>query len=239
MRNKEFASGRPVRIDIGRERPAIVDLQDAQKLATLKWHQDGDGYAVCGSGGGFAMHRVIMRPAKGMVVHHKNEDRMDNQRSNLEVVSGSIHTQRHKIRNDRFGMYKKKCKYESRCGDEGMKMYIGTFDTEIGAAMAYDWAARILHGPDTQMNFPDRIVPALAAYLIRESKGRYFDVGFRKRTTGEFRFFTCRLARHHNPYEKGEYEYILVEVKNLIGYRAVPIEGIETLYIDGKKYKVV
>ena len=240
MRNKEFASDRPVRIDIGRERPAIVDFADAQKLAVLRWHQGSDGYAVCGKEDSFKMHRLIMRPAKGMVVHHRNKDKMDNQRCNLEIVSGNVHTQRHNIRNRRFGIQQiKSGTYGSMKKAAGMNFNIGTFETEIEAAMAYDWAARILLGPDAQMNFPETIVPALAAYLIRTGGRAYFDVGFRKRSTGEFRFFTCRLARHHNPYEEGEYGYILVEVKKLIGYRAVPIEGIETLYIGDRKYKVV
>jgi hypothetical protein len=239
MQNKRFASDRLVQIDVGREKPTIVDFQDAQKLASLKWRQDGQGYAVC-TMRGFSMHRVIMRPARGTVVHHKNRDRMDNRRSNLEIVSSEVHTQRHDIRNYRFGIQKRKSgTYRSIKGVMGMMFDIGTFETEIDAAMAYDWAARILLGPDAQMNFPQRIVPALAAYLIRTGGRAYFDVGFRKRTTGEFRFFTCRLARRHNPCGEAMYGYILVEVKNIAGYRAVPIEGIDTLYIGDKKYEVV
>ncbi len=33
------------------------------------------------------MHRLLMEPPHGMVVHHKNNDGLDNRRSNLEVTT--------------------------------------------------------------------------------------------------------------------------------------------------------
>jgi len=120
-----------------------------------------------------------------------------------------------------------------------MRFDIGTFDTETEAAMAYDWAARILYGPKAMTNFPDKIVPALAAYLIRTSEGYLFDVGFRKRSSGEFRFMTCRVVTPPGPYYMAKHGLITVVEKGMLGYRCIPVDGLETLYINNKKYTVV
>jgi hypothetical protein len=144
---------------------------------------------------------------------------------------------------------RRKNDYQDECLSDGVEMDIGTFDTEEEAALAYDWAARILYGPDAQVNFPDKIVSALAAYLIRTSGdaagvspggvGKYFDVGFKKRSSGKYRFLTCRIITPPGPFYMARQQIIIVKTKNLLGYRAIPVEGIETLYINDKKYTVV
>jgi len=143
---------------------------------------------------------------------------------------------------------RRKNDYQDECLSDGVEMDIGTFDTEEEAALAYDWAARILYGPDAQVNFPDKIVSALAAYLIRTSgsspsgtarSAPYFDVGFRKRSSGKYRFLTCRIITPPGPFYMARQQIIIVKTKTLLGYRAIPVEGIETLYINDKKYTVV
>jgi hypothetical protein len=46
----------------------------------------------------FAMHRMIMDPQGGEVVHHVNGDTLDNRRSNLLVMSEFDHIKRHSWR---------------------------------------------------------------------------------------------------------------------------------------------
>ncbi len=38
---------------------------------------------------GELMHRLIMGAERGQVVHHRNGDRLDNRRENLEVLAGT------------------------------------------------------------------------------------------------------------------------------------------------------
>ncbi len=223
----------PVLMDVVGDRPAVVDFRDAGLLSTLKWRFDGN-YVTTNSY--YSMHRLIMRNPKGKVVHHKNEDTFDNRRSNLAVVKRSVHTRYHKVKRGKLGVHK--TKGGSYMATE-QRMNVGFYDTEEEAALAYDWAARILLGPQAEVNFPDVIVAAMAAFMIRQSGGEYFDVGFKKRTTGEYRFLTCRTVNPPGPFYMAGYNLILVKAKNLEGYRAIPIEGIEALYINDKKYRVV
>ena len=48
---------------------------------------------------------------------------------------------------------KKIGKYESKVSYQGVVRFIGTFQLASDAALAYDTAARILHGPDHEINF--------------------------------------------------------------------------------------
>lgn len=71
MSNKGFASDRAVLMDVEADRSTVVDLEDALVLSAMRWFRDGKYIAT---GAGFRIHRVIMRPGKGEVIHHKNED---------------------------------------------------------------------------------------------------------------------------------------------------------------------
>jgi hypothetical protein len=115
---------------------------------------------------------------------------------------------------------------------------IGNYDTEEEAALAYDWAARILFGPDAELNFPDELVSAGAAYMIRKSAGNIFGVEFRKRSDGSIRRLECRIVYPPGPYRFAEYNLIVVEEAGRPGYKCIPIEGITKLHIDGKSYSV-
>lgn len=74
---------------------AIVDDDDFEWISKYRWHthrvsriDPEPGYAYTSFGGkAYAMHRAVMglEPGEGKVVHHVNEDRLDNRRSNLVV----------------------------------------------------------------------------------------------------------------------------------------------------------
>jgi hypothetical protein len=49
---------------------------------------------------------------------------------------------------------KRSGKWQASIRDNYKLKYLGTFDTEIDAAMAFDTAARLLHGPAAATNFP-------------------------------------------------------------------------------------
>jgi hypothetical protein len=224
-------------MDVGAEKPAIVDFEDAPLLSTIKWYRSGK-YVRCTSG--TSIHRVIMRPPKGFEVHHRNEDPYDNRRCNLVSLPHNVHRQNHHKRDGYFGISILQGKYIAAFVDYGISFNLGTFDTVGQAAMAYDWAVRILFGPDAQVNFPEVIVPATAAWMIRQSKGRFFSVTFQKRTNGIIRILYCQIVTTPEPHRSdfAGKNLILVKSLNPHGLRAIPVEGIYYLVIDGKKYAV-
>jgi hypothetical protein len=179
-------------MDVGTDVPAIVDFSDALKLRCITWHFDGR-YVV--SSGGHYLHRVIRTPATGKVVHHCDQEPLNNQLFNLETNESSVHSQRHNVKNAFIGVVKRGKRYKAKIGNRKQLFAdLGTYDTPQEACMVYDWAARILHGDGCLLNFPDRICGALAVFLIRSSGGKSFDVTFTKRADGSSRTMRCHIA---------------------------------------------
>lgn len=94
-----------------------------------------------------------------MVIDHINGNGLDNRRCNLRIC-----TQAENVRNNRgrMGMtsqYKGVSKWEGQwiatITSHGKQVRIGQFATEHEAALAYDAAARELHGEYAHLNLPD------------------------------------------------------------------------------------
>lgn len=82
-------------------------------------------------------------------------------------------------------------------------------------------------------------------FMTEESEGRFFAVDFVKRSTGEHRHMTCRIGvKKHLTGAGPAYDS---KAKNLVtvfdtvkgGYRAIPVENIIRLKIDGEWKDVV
>lgn len=75
----------------------LADDEDAILLSQFSWYvvRTGDGRLYAQArvpvgmwpAGRVKMHRLLMQPPKGAVVHHRNNDGLDNRRSNLEVTT--------------------------------------------------------------------------------------------------------------------------------------------------------
>ena len=72
-----------------------VDAADYPLVSGQQWRRNGWGYAEAGSKRAVLMHRLIVSAPPGMVVHHRNGDKLDNRKANLEIVGrkehGSLH----------------------------------------------------------------------------------------------------------------------------------------------------
>lgn len=69
---------------------AVVDEDDLPLIAGIRWYWTG-GYAAGSKNGFLIMHRHILGLAKGdRVVHHINEDRLDNRRKNLAICRDKL-----------------------------------------------------------------------------------------------------------------------------------------------------
>jgi len=90
------------RIELGNtEDVAIVDDADYSALVNHNWYLEHTGY-VCtsaktksGKWGYVSMHRMLLGFPEGKQVHHKNGNKLDNQRENLEVTTLAEHTSHH------------------------------------------------------------------------------------------------------------------------------------------------
>lgn len=80
----------------------LVDRDDYEKVGGKKWHLSSYGYAVRTEykdgkiSKRLYMHRVIMGCPDGMVVDHKNGNKLDNRKSNLRICTDAEnHRNRH------------------------------------------------------------------------------------------------------------------------------------------------
>lgn len=97
------------------------------------------------------------------------------------------------------------------------------------------------------MSKVDSLTKKQAEAVIRNSNGKIMNVLFVKRTTGELREMVCRTGVKKH-LKGGEPAYNFKE-KNLVsvydmqaevgkGYRAIPLENIRSITIDGTHFKV-
>ena len=142
----------------------IVDPADFEWLSQHRWHAMWSGaihYAGRKEhGASLRMHREIMQPPKGMVVHHINGNGLDNRRANLRVC-----TQADNIRS--IGPQAGSSRYKGVWFDRANNKWVagitvghqtinlGRFESEVEAAKARDRKAFELWGEVAYLNFPE------------------------------------------------------------------------------------
>jgi hypothetical protein len=78
---------------------AIVDNSDYSWLSKFNWCMTANGYVNRKSNikdkvlkrTSIYLHRSIMKPRKGLEVHHINENKLDNRKRNLKIISSKEH----------------------------------------------------------------------------------------------------------------------------------------------------
>lgn len=140
---------------------AIVDDADYERVNQHKWtysHMNKNKeYAIRGVGPRSnhttqLMHRFILGDIpEGMVVDHINGDGLDNRRCNLRICTRSQNTinKRKKGTTSKYkGVYwdKNRKKFRSHIVVEGKTIFLGRYDSELEAAIAYDNASEKYHG---------------------------------------------------------------------------------------------
>lgn len=166
-------------ISLGGGLVAYVDAADFEWLNQWTWHLGCGGYAYrLEKTKVILMHRQIMRSPKGLVVHHKNRNRLDNTRENMENTTAAKNAlSRSKPRNtsSRFwgvSYIKDRAKYQVFVWYESKALSCGYFVDEIEAARAHDYKAVQLKGEAARLNFPDEWPPQRRAqvYATAEAK---------------------------------------------------------------------
>lgn len=141
-------------IPLTQGRFALVDDEDFEYLNQWKWYFD-HGYArrdqkIEGKKRRIYMHREIIENSFG--VDHKDNNRLNNQRSNLRSATQAqniLNTKKYKGWTSRFkgvSWHKKSKKWMAQIRASKKHFYLGLFDKEVDAYEAYKEAAIRLHG---------------------------------------------------------------------------------------------
>jgi hypothetical protein len=136
----------------------LFDDEDAALVLGSKWRAvpgRSTTYAASGSRSRY-LHRVIMNPARGQVVHHRNGNGLDNRRSNLVVGTQSMNIGAKRIKPGRSGyrgVYPTPSgKWLAEIKVDYRKRRLGVFADPWAAAQAYNAAATEAWGEHAQLN---------------------------------------------------------------------------------------
>jgi len=134
-------------IRLSRGMYAIIECGDLEKVSQYKYcaaRRTNTWYAVrFVAGCTILMHQDIMGVKKGFDIDHINGNGLDNRRSNLRHCTRRQNLQNSRKQNSKRykGTRLHKGKYQARITINGKQTALGSFDTEIEAAQAYDLAA--------------------------------------------------------------------------------------------------
>jgi hypothetical protein len=148
---------------------ALIDEADYDLVGRVSWYAYRDWHCfyarrndfVDGENITLLMHRVLLDAKPGEIVDHRNGDGLDNRRCNLQVAL-RVSNNQNRASNVAKGSSKYKGvswvkrdeAWQVRIRAHGLQRFVGLFDDEIEAAMAYDEIARKLHGESACVNFP-------------------------------------------------------------------------------------
>lgn len=152
---------------------AYVDDEDFERVNQYTWHgrwsktaktfyaysnfkkENGKKYTQ-------AMHRFILGVIDPTIlVDHENHNTLFNLKINLRKAT-QTENQQNSIPRKGTSKYKGVCrtkngkKWRSQIRDNGKKLHLGEFYSEVTAAIAYDIAAIQLHGEFSLINFPQK-----------------------------------------------------------------------------------
>jgi hypothetical protein len=149
---------------------AKVSLEDVARVRRYKWYVSPDGYVAAYVAQTYskrtyrtiAMHRYVLGLTKGdgVLVDHERHDKLDNRRSKLRIATptqNQANKRKHTARQYRSRYKGVTQEHEDtwrvKIGVEGELTALGTYPSEIEAALAYDKAARHYFGEFAYTNF--------------------------------------------------------------------------------------
>ena len=145
---------------------ALVDDEDYKELNQFKWHVTKIGrtyYAVRnnriskGKREILRMHRIILGVTDRKIkIDHKDNNGLNNQNENLRLASQAQNCRNKVLRigtSSKYkGVSKHQGKYQANIGFNYKLIYLGIYDNEIDAAIAYNNKAAELFGEFAKLN---------------------------------------------------------------------------------------
>lgn len=146
-------------IQLTQGKVAVVDDEDYEMLLSLggRWCIS-DGYAYSARHG--RMHRLLLKAPRGVMVDHINGNRLDNRRSNLRLCNNSENQANRKTVVGE-SVFKGVCWqkvgpskgfWKASITKDGDAIYLGSFSTDLEAAVAYNKAAAEMFGEFASLN---------------------------------------------------------------------------------------
>lgn len=147
------------KIPLTQNRFTIVDNEDYHKLIKYNWCVSS-GYATRGtnSNGHFKMHRVIMNAKNNEEIDHIDGNRLNNQKSNLRIVTRTQNQMNRKLQKNNKSGYKgvswcsKSKKWLSQIRINTHTKFLGYFVNKNKAAVVYNEAAMKYFGEFCNIN---------------------------------------------------------------------------------------
>jgi len=185
-------------IQLSRGKVALVDDADFEWLNIWKWtYQDAGKYIGYASRNVYQdgkyiehiyMHRIILNPPSGMETDHINGNGLDNRRCNLRICTTSQNLANSRKRKGTTSQYKgvswsqKNQCWIAAITVHGQHEYLGCFDSEEEAAIAYNYAARKLYDDYALLNSVPNRPPIPSRLKKRPGKtSRYVGVSWSQR----------------------------------------------------------
>jgi hypothetical protein len=149
----------------------LIDDEDYIKIKDFKWHawnKKDDKYYVVASSTQKAqyhkhtvrMHNIIMNCPEGMIVDHKNRNTFDNRKENLRICTtgDNLKNRTKDLKKKYSSCYKGVCfekrrnHYIANIAVNKKNIYLGSFENEDQAAIAYNIAALKYHAEFACLN---------------------------------------------------------------------------------------
>lgn len=154
------------KIPLTRSKFALVDDEDFDYLNQWKWHANPTRSGLYARRTGprpakrqIYMHREIMKCPDEMCVDHIDGNTLNNQKHNLRICTTNENIYNAKPKLCTSSKYKGVYFHQQagKWATEIQHNYLGLFENEVDAAVAYDREAKRLFGNFAKLNFPKGI----------------------------------------------------------------------------------
>lgn len=184
-----------IKLNGNNDKSVEIDDDDYEIVKDYKWYYS-NGYATttfhrigCSKTDknrnvNIRMHQLIMGepPQEGLILDHKDRNRINNKRSNLRWVTYQQNLfNSSPAKNSKLGLKgitREGNKYGVNIKVDGIGYHLGAYSTKKEAAMVYDKAARFHRGEYAYLNFPDEFYDGLVKsvdyeYIKVKRKSQY------------------------------------------------------------------